>query len=396
MRRRAVLFLSSWLLAMAPVGDALGAPVPAGAPSANDPGAPVTLPRSRQYDITSRINGQTYRIFISTPVNAQPNIAYSVVYVLDGNACFGSAASAETIMSFFGPMAPAIVVGIGYPANDIVGDVFRRRKSDLTPSPVGQREGGVDAFLRVIEEEVKPFVMARHRVDPSKQIFWGHSLAGLAVLRGLFRNPTAFSTFIMSSPSIWWNNREVLADEEAFSKRARAGDLQLKVLITSAGGEQYRGDDPKLLAEEQRGDRMIDNASELAARLAALNPKKITVVRTIFDGEYHTTAWPASLSRGLQFALSRTETTLAPEVLARYVGVYQMTPTNMITVARTPGGLTVERSGEETAPLYAESETEFFLKDEGFQITFERDSTGSVTGLVAHQAGTHTPAKKVK
>lgn len=30
--------------------------------------------------------------------------------------------------------------------------------------------GGLDAFLRVIEEEVKPFVMTRYRVDPAKQI----------------------------------------------------------------------------------------------------------------------------------------------------------------------------------------------------------------------------------
>lgn len=88
--------------------------------------------------------------------------------------------------------------------------------------------------------------------------------------------------------------------------------------------------------------------------------------------------------------------TLAPDVLARYVGVYQVTPTSMITVVQTPGGLTVERTGAGTATLYAESETEFFLKDVSFQIAFERDSTGTVTGLVAHQFGTHTSAKKVK
>ena len=64
------------------------------------------------------------------------------------------------------------------------------------------------------------------------------------ILRALFRNPNAFSTYILSSPSIWWNYREVLVDEEAFSKRARAGELQLKVLVTSAGDEQYRGNDP--------------------------------------------------------------------------------------------------------------------------------------------------------
>jgi hypothetical protein len=251
-------------------------------------------------------------------------------------------------------------------------------------------------FLRVIEEEVKPFVMARYRLDPSKQSIYGYSLGGLAVLRCLFRNPTAFSTYIAASPSIWWNNREVLADEAVFSKRARAGELQLKVLITSAGDEQYRGDDPQRLAAEQRGARMVDNASELAARLAALDPRRITVVRTIFDGELHVTAPQASLSRAVRFALSRTETALAPEVLAHYVGVYQVTPASTITVVQSSGGLTVQLTGDPAVPLLAQSEDEFFLKDGG-QITFERDLTGAVTGLVSRQGlGKDTSAEKVK
>ena len=212
---------------------------------------------------------------------------------------------------------------------------------------------------------MKPLVMARYRVDPSKQSIFGYSLGGLAVLRSLFRNPTAFSTYIAASPSIWWNNREVLADEAAFSKRARAGELHLKLLITSAGDEQYRGDDPQLLAEAQRGSRMVDNASELAARLAALSPQKVHVVRTIFDGELHITASDAALNRAVRFALSRTETTLAPEVLARYVGVYQVTPTSTITVTQASGGLTRQVSGGLAVPLLAESEVEFFLQDGG-------------------------------
>lgn len=30
-------------------------------------GAPVVVPRAMQYDITSRLNGETYRIMVSTP-----------------------------------------------------------------------------------------------------------------------------------------------------------------------------------------------------------------------------------------------------------------------------------------------------------------------------------------
>jgi predicted alpha/beta superfamily hydrolase len=95
----------------------------------------------------------------------------------------------------------------------------------------------------------------------------------------------------MASPAIWWNDREVLADEATFSKRARSGELHLRILVTSAGDEQVRG------------NRMIDNASELADRLAALNPGRIQVERVIFPGETHSSSAFASISRALRFAV---------------------------------------------------------------------------------------------
>jgi hypothetical protein len=269
-------------------------------------GAPVMLARAKQFDVTSRINGQTYRVMVSTPYMADPAIAYPVLYVLDGNAYFGTATETLTRQFFLGTVAPAIVVGVGYPTDD-QQEMIRRRNVDLTPSvskapDFSGMSGGGDTFLRVIEEELKPFVEARYKVDRAQQIIWGQSLGGLIVLRALFRNPTAYSTYVLSCPSIWWNDREILGDEKAFSKRASAGDLHLKVLVTSAGDGQYRGDDPQRRAAD---NCMVDNASELAARLMALRPENIIVKHTIFEGERHSTVPQASLSRTMRFALPR-------------------------------------------------------------------------------------------
>ena len=271
-------------------------------------GTSVTVPRATQYDITSRINGQTYRVMVATPFRADPGKAYPVLYVLDGNQYFGTATETLTRQSTLRNVAPAIIVGIGYPTED-PQEVFRLRAFDLTlsaskdPKEVN-KFGGADAFVRVLEEEIRPFIMSRYNVDPAHQVIWGQSLAGLTVLRVLFRKPDAFSTYILSSPSIWWNDREVLVDEESFSKRAKAGEVRLKILVTSASDEQYRGGDPKILAASA-STRMVDNASELADRIAALHTQNITVARTIFDGEIHNTVPPASLSRTMRFALPR-------------------------------------------------------------------------------------------
>src|ERR1022692_3097469 len=169
---------------------------------ANPPqGAPVVIPRAKQYDITSQITGRTYRIMVSTPINADPTKVYPTFYILDANRAFEMATHEVP-----GAPGPRIVVGLGYPTDDMGETVSRLRQFDLTPSvskgpqDAGLKTGGGDAFLRVIEEEVKPFVMARYRIDAAKQSFYGHSLGGLMVLRALFRNPTSFSTFVMASP----------------------------------------------------------------------------------------------------------------------------------------------------------------------------------------------------
>ncbi len=62
---------------------------------------PLTLARTKQYDLHSKINGQTYRIMVTTPRgNVSGRIAgyaadlsavYPVLYVLDGDAMFATA-----------------------------------------------------------------------------------------------------------------------------------------------------------------------------------------------------------------------------------------------------------------------------------------------------------------
>ncbi len=236
---------------------------------------------------------------VYVPPKLDQGVPQPVFYVLDGNYYFGTACDAMGMNSLVG-----IVVGIGYPLEDRE-EITHRRTLDLSlPNASGSKKyGGADAFLRVVEEEIKPFINARFKIDPARQCLYGHSLGGLTVLRQLFRNPQAYSTYIAASPSIWWNSRAVLGDEEAFSRRARAGELHIQLLITSAGDEQYHGTDAAQIAKAQTGARMVDNASELAGRLEKLDPADFKVTRQMFPDEIHSSGSQASLCRALKFAL---------------------------------------------------------------------------------------------
>jgi D-alanyl-D-alanine-carboxypeptidase/D-alanyl-D-alanine-endopeptidase len=88
------------------------------------------------------------------------------------------------------------------------------------------------------------------------------------------------------------------------------------------------------------------------------------------------------------------EIILDPSVLKKLTGQYAIAPTFVITVTEDAGKLYAQATGQPKFQLFARSETEFFLKVVEASVTFEKDATGAVTGLVLHQGGANQKAKR--
>lgn len=91
----------------------------------------------------------------------------------------------------------------------------------------------------------------------------------------------------------------------------------------------------------------------------------------------------------------RTEIEVAAETLATYVGVYELQPGFNLAVTLEDGGLHIQATGQNKAPVYPETEVDFFLKVVDAQLTFVKDDAGAVTGLVLHQGGVDVPARRL-
>ncbi len=344
---------SALILGLAMTAGAAGAQTPPQSPSTvaiqvkGIRPSEVLVPFSRRIDFTSKVNGISYTLFVALPLAPPPKAGYPVVYVLDGADNFGAATDAAR------GDVDIVVVGILYPVDDadfiaktlntprhssgevsppqIDQAIQLLRTFDLTP-PTSEasmearkalmkaerapgfndlKAGGVDAFLKVIETEIKPKIHALLKVDAGNEALYGHSLGGLAVLRALFTEPSAFRTFIAASPSIWWDERSILAGEAGFTKKVLAGAVAPRVLITVGGLEQHTpafippGMDitQELVDALIKKDRMVDNAVELGQRLAALNGAPGYEVKTVvFADETHQSVEQAAVSRGVHFA----------------------------------------------------------------------------------------------
>jgi hypothetical protein len=93
----------------------------------------------------------------------------------------------------------------------------------------------------------------------------------------------------------------------------------------------------------------------------------------------------------------RTAIALPASALSPIVGAYELAPGVELEIAMRDGGLTIRSAmGGAALPLQAESSNVFFVSEVDAQITFTRDSSGRVTGLVLNQYDRDRPARKIR
>jgi hypothetical protein len=105
----------------------------------------------------------------------------------------------------------------------------------------------------------------------------------------------------------------------------------------------------------------------------------------------------AAITFGEPYKLPRVRkvATVAPEIYDAYLGRYEISPDDYMTITREGDRLMVQPKGKRKVEVFPESETEFFLKVADVQLTFIKDDKGKVTHLVLHQGGRETKAKRL-
>lgn len=225
---------------------------------------------------------QPYRIKIAKPKTIAPKEGYPIIYVLDGNAYFQTFWDAVRIQSICPDITgiePAIVVGVGYP--DKLDFVRERRFHDFTQTPVSSdplhekiwpKTGSAKKFLTLLEQIVKPYIYENYQVDCNKQTLFGHSLGGLFALHILFSNTHLFQNYIIGSPSIWWNEKEVLKNESNFL--ATINDLESVVRVFLFVGSLEK-------------DYMVMDAKHLSERFLTTTSNNLVWQFEELEGENH-------------------------------------------------------------------------------------------------------------
>lgn len=214
------------------------------APARSEP--PQASTQTRQsFILKSKYTSHDYLIQVAIPNAAIPAEGFPVLYVLDGNAAFDSAAN--IVKSVGGGanrlgLSPVAIVAIGYPEQSTF-DV-EKRALDYTPQTSAEFQkqakytyGGADQFIQFIEKELKPAIQTKIKVNSQQQSLFGHSFGGLFVLHTLFSKPHTFQRYIAASPSLWFDHYVLLDKQNAWLKN-NANTTQNMMLMTTVGTQE--------------------------------------------------------------------------------------------------------------------------------------------------------------
>lgn len=92
----------------------------------------------------------------------------------------------------------------------------------------------------------------------------------------------------------------------------------------------------------------------------------------------------------------RKAVTVAPAILDRYAGRYELAPGRIFTVTSAQTHLLIQLTGQPAIPAYPESETKVFAKEVDAQISFSQIENAKAQVLTLHQGGRDMPAKRIE
>jgi predicted alpha/beta superfamily hydrolase len=178
---------------------------------------------------------RTIVVYLPPGYDARTTDRYPVLYLHDGQNLFDRATSIgeewqvdETAQRLIlaGEIEPIIVVGIY--------NTGAHRIDEYAPTAGPDGGGRADDYGRMLVEELKPFIDRTYNTLPSaaSTAVGGSSLGGLLTMHLGLRYPTAFSRLAVLSPSVWWDDREILREVEALP-----GKLPERIWLDAGTGE---------------------------------------------------------------------------------------------------------------------------------------------------------------
>ena len=117
----------------------------------------------------------------------------------------------------------------------VLGIPVKDRYRDLTPTHdlnYSETSGGYTNFISFIKDELMPYIDSTYPTAPYN-MFIGHSLGGLTVLKTLTEFPELFNAYVAIDPSMWWDNQHLLNETKTTFPKFKHKNNRLYLAIAN-------------------------------------------------------------------------------------------------------------------------------------------------------------------
>jgi predicted alpha/beta superfamily hydrolase len=252
--------------------------------------SPFEIPRSTVAELTDSNSGRIYPVFIklprsyNTPESIAKNRQYPVIYMMDGGYSFQVVSGATRFPMNSGAMEEAILVAVSYSKEISAIDSRIRDYTPVYAKNWKRLTGQAKAHTDFIQAAVFPFIEEQYRAEPSRRTFVGNSLGGLLGAYIVLARPDLFDSYVLGSPSVWFNNDYILSLAASPIKKTKRVYIAVGSLETPGNGLH---------------NDMVSGAKALAEKLKVNT--KVDLKLAIINGAHHDTAFPTSAVQGLDW-----------------------------------------------------------------------------------------------
>jgi len=256
------------------------------------------LARTEVHPLRASALQRDYQLFVSLPAGyeSESQRRYPVLFTADADYGFPLLRSiAKRVGDHGRGLQDFILVGLSYAQGD---SPTLSRNRDYTPVPrpgSATPYGEAEPYRRYLAEQVLPYVARNFRADMGQASFLGHSYGALLGCHILLTSPGLFQRYILSSPSLWYEDH--LMFKRARARLAAKGELPAEVLLLAGALERPRG-------AREEGDDIAGDIRRFEMLLKAVRPPGLRVQSQVIADEDHLSVAPSAYTRGLRWALA--------------------------------------------------------------------------------------------
>ena len=259
---------------------------------------------------------------------------------------------------------------LGYLIEKISRQSYRQFVQENIFNPLGMKDSGYDSNLEIILHRASGYTPGPNGVTNAGYIDM---------------------TIPLSAGALYSTTEDLLRWEHGLMGGKLLSPASLQKMTTPFKNDYAFG----LGVRTANGHKLIDHGGGIEGFntfLAYYPVDKLTVVVLAnlngqAPGAIASTLAAVAHGENVVLPAERKEITVSPAILAKYVGTYELMPDFDIVVTLEGGQLMTQATGQPKFPLFAESETKFFLRVVDAEVDFFKNDKGEVTHLILHQGG---------